>query len=300
MTEQCVLTIGSNDYHPHPRKKRPISKIGAAVENLIALVLKLKFGMGATNVDVFVVSHMTRQLNTPNAAEYATKVHILNDIFQKLGQQHPHLLTFVNVTQPVANNPTNLISEDGVHPTHHGYAFIASLVHSAVRNHYLAHKFYPPAAATSFAFTQRSIRPSAANAHSQPKNGPVTTTRPMVVAAAAGTEQNHPLAAPKYGGTAAVMAGGQPKRRRRLIAAACRAAWQRTTVAQLAGGSSSWVRQPSFCLVTDSQRARPSSSPFTTNTKTGLSWVQSHFKPSPQQHENAGGGLSWVQQHAQL
>jgi len=255
MTEQCVLTIGSNDYHPHPRKNRPMAKIGA--------------------------------------------VHILNDIFQKLGQQQPHLLTFINVTQPVANNATNLISKDGVHPTHHGYAFIASLVHSAVRNH-LAHIFYP-AAATSFAFTQHSIRPSAANAHSQPKNGPVTTTRPMV-AAAAGTEQNHPLAALRYDGTAAVMAGGQPKRRRRLIAAECKAARQRTTVSQLAGGSSSWVRQPSCCLVTDSQRARPSSSPFTTNTKTGLSWVQSHFKPRPQQHENdvTGGGLSWVQQHNQL
>ena len=146
--------IGSNEYHPHPRKNRTLVKLEAVVEKLIALVIKLKFGMGSTDVDVFVVSHMTRKLNTPNAAEYATKVHILNDIFQKLGQQHPHILTFVNVTQPVANNATNLISKDGVHPTHHhGYAaFIASLVHRAVRNH-LAHKFYP-AAATSFVFTQ--------------------------------------------------------------------------------------------------------------------------------------------------
>ena len=141
--------IGSNEYHPHPRKKRPLVKLEAVIEKLIALVIKLKFGMGSTDVDVFVVSHMTRKLNTPNAAEYATKVHILNDIFQKLGQQHPHIFTF---TQSVANNASDLIGKDGVHPTHHGYAFIASLVHRAVRNH-LAHKFYP-AAATSFVFTQ--------------------------------------------------------------------------------------------------------------------------------------------------
>ena len=114
--------IGSNEYHPHPRKKRPLVKLEAVIEKLIALVIKLQFGMGSTDVDVFVVSHMTIKLNTPNAAEYATKVHIiLNDIFQKLGQQQPHLLTFINVTQPVANNATNLISKDGVHPTHHGY-----------------------------------------------------------------------------------------------------------------------------------------------------------------------------------
>ena len=99
---------------------------------------------------LFVVSHMTRKLNTPNAAEYATKVPILNDIFHKLvGQQHPHIFT---LTQSVANNASDLISKDGVHPTHRSYAFIASFVHSAVRNH-LAHKFYP-AAATSFVFTQ--------------------------------------------------------------------------------------------------------------------------------------------------
>ena len=145
--------IGSNEYHPHPRKKRPLVKLEAVIEKLIALVIKLKFGMCSTDVDVFVVSHMTRKLNTPNAAEYATKVHILNDIFQKLGQQHPHILTFVHVTQPVANNATNLISKDGVHPTHHGYTLIASLVHSAVRNH-LAHKFYPAAATSFFMFTQ--------------------------------------------------------------------------------------------------------------------------------------------------
>ena len=94
--------IGSNEYHPHPRKKRPLVKLEAVIEKLIALlVIKLQFGMGSTDVDVFVVSHMTRKLNTPNAAEYATKVHILNDIFQKLGQQHPHIFTF---TQSVANN----------------------------------------------------------------------------------------------------------------------------------------------------------------------------------------------------
>mmetsp|Transcript_22638 Transcript_22638/g.37434 ORF Transcript_22638/g.37434 Transcript_22638/m.37434 type:complete len:160 (-) Transcript_22638:456-935(-) len=62
---------------------------------------------------LFVVSHMIRKLNTPNAAEYATKVPILNDIFQKLvGQQHPHIFTF---TQPVANNASYLIGKDGVH-----------------------------------------------------------------------------------------------------------------------------------------------------------------------------------------
>ena len=62
--------IGSNDYHPHPREKRTVVKLEAVVAKLIALIIKLKFGMGSTNVDVFVVSHMTRKLNnTPNAPE---------------------------------------------------------------------------------------------------------------------------------------------------------------------------------------------------------------------------------------